>query len=99
MTRARKPDAAKWQRIAADAIAQLGETHCLSVLARDVLKLSHGYLSRLRTGEQNPSAALAALLWLLAREPQTIEAVRELWRNTEEEGAATKTKAKWAAGT
>ena len=43
------------------------------------LDLSQGYLSRLRTGDGIPSAALVSLLALLAAEPSRLEELKGYW--------------------
>jgi len=46
----------------------------------DLLDLSRGYLSKVKHGKEKPSALLAALLALLARNPERrIGEVRNLW--------------------
>jgi transcriptional regulator with XRE-family HTH domain len=44
-----------------------------------LLGLSQGYLSRLSAGDGTPSAALVALLALVADEPHHLETIRRNW--------------------
>ena len=79
MTSLDETEAERRQRLAAMAIARLGERFSLRGLERDVLKLAQGYLSRIGQKQGTPSAPLVALLVLLSREPKKIETVRRLW--------------------
>lgn len=74
-----------------EAIAVLAE-HSAQRDLEDLLDLSHGYLSKVKHGKEKPSALLAALLALLAKDPeQRLGEVRNFWstktlglpRNTE----------------
>lgn len=43
------------------------------------LGIATGYLSRLKTGKPAPRRPLALLLYLLARDPKSIESVEQFW--------------------
>ena len=61
------------------AIGVLAE-HSAQRDLEDLLDLSRGYLSKVKHGKEKPSALLAALLALLARNPERrIEEVRRFW--------------------
>jgi hypothetical protein len=47
------------------------------------LGLSHGYISKLRAGDRDPSPDLVGLLTLLAAEPSRIEELRSMWKSSE----------------
>ncbi len=66
------------ERIGNDAIRVLAEHETQRDL-EDLLDLSRGYLSKVKHSKETPSAALVALLALLAKRPGRIEEVRQLW--------------------
>lgn len=70
--------AAVLERIGNDAIRLLAE-HERQRDLEDLLNLSRGYLSKVKHGKETPSAALVALLALLAKRPGRIEELRQLW--------------------
>ena len=65
--------------IGKESIEALGEALTQRELEAD-LGLSSGYLSKVKHGKETPSAALAALLSLLAARPGRLEEVRRVWK-------------------
>ncbi len=62
-----------------EAIAVLAE-HSAQRDLENLLDLSHGYLSKVKHGKEKPSALLAALLALLARNPERrLGEIRNFW--------------------
>ncbi len=54
----------------------------------ELLGLSHGYLSKLRSGEKDPSTELVAHLALLARDPKSrIGELEQYWARKDEDAA------------
>lgn len=70
--------AAILEKIGNDAIRVLAQ-HERQRDLEDLLDVSRGYLSKVKHGKETPSAALVALLALLAKRPARVEEVRKLW--------------------
>jgi hypothetical protein len=66
---------------AAEALAALGR-HTTQKRLEGLLGLSHGYLSKIRSGERSPSPELVGHLVLLARDPRRrLHELEELWEH------------------